>query len=245
MANDFTICVGTVGAGVWFSPDGGDQSRRSKMKLPFYAEPAELQVRTLAVSPHNPHHLLAGSARRGSPVDESNNATKEERVMISKLSMSKSFTPHPLRQSALFAIVGTAFAFLAAYPAGLHAQDAGSSMPQTDAGSSTAQTAQQAAGALTGDQQSAANKALCGAIGSQLPNPTAAAPSDLSSSAVISAAASTFAGSTNLPLPSATSMLQGYVAQHATHILASCAVSNATSGVTSKIPGTSSLPSIP
>jgi photosystem II stability/assembly factor-like uncharacterized protein len=31
------------------------------MKLPFYAEPGEIQVRTLAVSPHHPHHLLAGS----------------------------------------------------------------------------------------------------------------------------------------------------------------------------------------
>src|SRR5260370_8449970 len=61
MANDFTICVGTVGAGVWFSPDGGDHWRRSRMKLPFYAEPGEIQIRTLAVSPHNPHHLLAGS----------------------------------------------------------------------------------------------------------------------------------------------------------------------------------------
>jgi hypothetical protein len=28
MASDFTICVGTVGAGVWFSPDGGDHWRR-------------------------------------------------------------------------------------------------------------------------------------------------------------------------------------------------------------------------
>jgi hypothetical protein len=168
--------------------------------------------------------------------------------MISKLSMSKWSSSHGFRRSALLAIVAAA---LAAYPAGLRAQDAGSatdagsSMPQTDAGSSTAQTAQQAAGTLTGDQQSAANKALCSAIGSQVPNPAAAAPSDLSSSAVISAAASTFAGSTNLPLPSATSMLQGYVAQHATDILASCAVSNATSGVTSKIPGASSLPSMP
>ena len=161
------------------------------------------------------------------------------------------------------AIVGAAFVLLAAYPGALRAQDtgsstsqtnaggsaaqtgAGSSTAQTDAGSSTAQTAQQAPATLTGDQQSAANKALCSAIGSQVPNPAAAAPSDLSSSAVISAAASTFAGSTNLPLPSATSMLQGYVAQHATDILASCAVDNATSGVTSKIPGASSLPSMP
>ena len=61
MAHDFTICVGTVGAGVWFSPDGGDHWRRSRMKLPFYAEPGEIQIRALAVSPHNPHHLLAGS----------------------------------------------------------------------------------------------------------------------------------------------------------------------------------------
>ena len=156
--------------------------------------------------------------------------------MISQLSVSQWSISHRLKQSALFAIIGAAFAFLVAHPAGLRAQDTGSSMPQT---------AQQAAGALTGDQQSAANSALCSAIGSQVPNPAAAAPSDLSSPAVISAAASTFAGSTNLPLPSATSMLQGYVAQHATDILASCAVSNATSGVTSKIPGASSLPSMP
>jgi hypothetical protein len=154
--------------------------------------------------------------------------------MISKLSMLKWSMSHGVRRLGLIAIVGAALC--ASYPSGLRAQDAGSS---------TAQTAQQAAGALTGDQQSAANKALCSAIGSQVPNPAAAAPSDLSSSAVISAAASKFAGSTNLPLPSATSMLQGYVAQHATDILASCAVSNATSGISSKIPGASSLPSMP
>lgn len=62
---------------------------------------------------------------------------------------------------------------------------------------------------------------------------------------MISAAASTFAGSTQLPQPSVTSMLQGYVAQHATDILASCAVSNATGGLTSKIPGAGSVPSMP
>src|SRR5258708_38521592 len=63
MANDFTICVGTVGAGVWFSPDGGDHWRRSKMKLPFYAEPGEIQVRTLAVSPNNRLHPSSVSER--------------------------------------------------------------------------------------------------------------------------------------------------------------------------------------
>jgi len=98
-----------------------------------------------------------------------------------------------------------------------------------------------AAQALTGDQQSAANSALCSALGSHFPNPAAAGPSALSDPAVMSTAASSFAGSTSLPLSSATDMLKGYVAQHATDILASCA----TSGVTSKIPGAGSLPSVP
>jgi hypothetical protein len=98
-----------------------------------------------------------------------------------------------------------------------------------------------AAQALTGGQQSAANTALCSAISSHFPNPAAAGPSALSDPAVMSTAASSFAGSTSLPLSSATDMLKGYVAQHATDILASCA----TSGVTSKIPGAGSLPSVP
>jgi hypothetical protein len=102
-----------------------------------------------------------------------------------------------------------------------------------------------AAQALTGGQQSAANSALCSAIGSHFPNPAAAGPSALSDPAVMSTAASSFAGSTSLPLSSATDMLKGYVAQHATDILASCATSNATSGLTSKIPGAGSLPSVP
>jgi hypothetical protein len=130
------------------------------------------------------------------------------------------------------AIVVT-LALLLAWPAGLRAQDTGSSMPQA---------AQQAASALTGGQQSAANSALCSAIG-KLPNGAAAGPSALSDPGVMSTAASTFAGSTSLPLSSATSMLQGYVAQHATDIMASCAVSNATSGLTSQLPA--NMPSMP
>ncbi len=54
MAQPFTICVGTVGAVVWFSPDSGDHWRRSKMNLPFHAEPGEVQIRSLTASPHNP-----------------------------------------------------------------------------------------------------------------------------------------------------------------------------------------------
>jgi photosystem II stability/assembly factor-like uncharacterized protein len=74
MTQGFTICVGTVGAGVWFSPDGGDHWRRSKMALPFHAEPGEIQIRSLSASPHNPHHLLAGS-EAGLYRSEDNGAT--------------------------------------------------------------------------------------------------------------------------------------------------------------------------
>ncbi len=58
---DFTICVGTVGAGVWYSPNGGEKWRRSKMNLPFHAEPGEIQIRSLAVYPQDPNRILAGS----------------------------------------------------------------------------------------------------------------------------------------------------------------------------------------
>jgi hypothetical protein len=104
---------------------------------------------------------------------------------------------------------------------------------------------QQAAQALTGGQRTAANNALCSAIGSHFPNPASAGPSALSDPTVMSAAASSFAGSTKLPLSGATDLLKGYVSQHATDIFASCATSTATSGLTSKLPGAGSLPSIP
>jgi hypothetical protein len=105
--------------------------------------------------------------------------------------------------------------------------------------------AQQAAPSLSGDQQSAAKSALCSAIASRFPNPAAAGPSALSDPGVLSTAASLFAGSARLPLPSATDMIKAYAMQHATDILGSCAVANATSGVTPQVPGASGLPSIP
>ena len=120
-------------------------------------------------------------------------------------------------------------ALLVSFSTTLRAQDAGS-MPAVAA---------PAAQALTGDQQTAANSALCSAMGSS------AGPSALSDPAVMTTAASTFAGSTSLPLSSATDMLKGYVAQHATDILASCATGSVTSGITSKIPSAGSLPSVP
>jgi hypothetical protein len=140
--------------------------------------------------------------------------------------------PRRSRRSALTTIAA-AVALLAARPALLCAQVGGSSL------------AQSAVGSLTGEQQTAANSALCSAIGNQVPNPAAASPSLLSSQSVISAAAAMFASSVHLPLPSATSLLQGYVSQHASDILASCATSSVTGGMTSKIPGASNLPSIP
>jgi hypothetical protein len=137
---------------------------------------------------------------------------------------------HWSNQSAIIAM----FALLLACPAGLRAQDTSSSMPGG---------MHPAAAALTGDQQSAANSALCSAVGSHFPNPASAGPSALADPAVLSTAASSFAGTTHLPLPNATEMLKGYVAQHATDILASCVASNATGGM--KLPSGGSLPSIP
>ena len=127
-------------------------------------------------------------------------------------------------------------ALLAAGPTELRAQDAGGSMPGVP---------QQASAVLTGDQQSAANSALCSSLASHFPNPASVSPSALSDPAVMSTAASSFAGSTSLPLPGATDLLKGYVTQHAGDILASCAANNATGGLTSKLPGAGSLPSIP
>ena len=105
--------------------------------------------------------------------------------------------------------------------------------------------AQEAAVPLSSAQQAVANSALCSAIASKFPNPAAAGPSALSDPSVLSTAASSFAVSTQLPLPNATGMLKTYAMQHATEIIGSCATAGATSGLTPQIPGASGLPSIP
>ena len=125
---------------------------------------------------------------------------------------------------------------LLVYPTMARAQSLSNLIPKTSGAAPAPST-------LTSDQQSLANKALCSALASQGSNPASASPSALSNSSVMTAAASSFAGSSKLPLPSATTLLQGYVAQHATSILASCAVSNATGGLTGQIPGGGSMPS--
>ena len=81
--------------------------------------------------------------------------------------------------------------------------------------------AQETTTTLSGAQQSAAKTALCSAIASKFPNPSAAGPSALSNPDVLSTAASLFAGSTHVPLPSATEMIKAYALQHASDILGS------------------------
>ncbi len=98
---------------------------------------------------------------------------------------------------------------------------------------------------LSAVQQSAANSALCSAIASKFPSPAAAGPSALSDPTVLATASSSFAGSTQLPLPTATDMIKSYAMSHASDILGSCAASSATGGMVPQMPGTSGLPSMP
>ena len=56
MAQDFTLCVGTVGGGLSCSPDGGMTWNRIRNPIP-----SECNVRALAVYPDDPHRILAGT----------------------------------------------------------------------------------------------------------------------------------------------------------------------------------------
>ena len=71
MAQNYSICVGTVGGGLSQSPDGGDTWHRIRTPLP-----TECNVRALAVYPDNPHRILAGSDN-GVYRSEDNGATWE------------------------------------------------------------------------------------------------------------------------------------------------------------------------
>jgi hypothetical protein len=105
--------------------------------------------------------------------------------------------------------------------------------------------AQETTTTLSGAQQSAARTALCSAISSKFPNPAAAGPSALNNPDVLSTAASLFAGSTHVPLSSATDMIKAYALQHASDILGSCATTSAAKGMIPQIPGAAGAPSIP
>ncbi len=56
MAKDFTICVGTIGTGLWQSPDGGETWRMVHKGLWF-----ESRVFSLAVHPRDPRIVYAGT----------------------------------------------------------------------------------------------------------------------------------------------------------------------------------------
>jgi photosystem II stability/assembly factor-like uncharacterized protein len=70
MAKDYSITVGTIGTGMWNSPDGGETWNWTRTPFP----PLEAPVRSLASFPDNPHHILAG-ADRGLYLSEDNGAT--------------------------------------------------------------------------------------------------------------------------------------------------------------------------
>ena len=56
MADNFTICAGTVGTGAWVSPDGGESWRQVRTGLW-----AESRVFGFAVHPKQPRTILAGA----------------------------------------------------------------------------------------------------------------------------------------------------------------------------------------
>lgn len=58
---DYSICVGTIGAGIWHSSDCGGHFEKCRMELPYFWELADIRVYALAISPHNPHAIYAGS----------------------------------------------------------------------------------------------------------------------------------------------------------------------------------------
>lgn len=57
MAPRVNICVGTVGQGVWHSPDGGEHWKRVAEGIHF-----ETEVRALAVHPERPEVIFAGTS---------------------------------------------------------------------------------------------------------------------------------------------------------------------------------------
>ncbi|MBV8055105.1 MAG: hypothetical protein JO071_07685 [Deltaproteobacteria bacterium] len=133
----------------------------------------------------------------------------------------------------------------------VNAQDQGASSPEQPSAanpSAPAEGAQQAASSLTGDQQSAATKALCGAIAGNYKDAAAGGASALTDPKVLLTAATNYSSVMHVSVSSATSLLKGFALQHSSDILTSCAASKVTSGVTSALPNaggvTSGVPGI-
>ncbi|HUY20153.1 MAG TPA: YCF48-related protein [Candidatus Binataceae bacterium] len=74
MATDYTICMGTVGAGIWYSPDRGEHWNKSRVELPYFWELGDIRVYAMAASPHQPHRVMAGS-EMGLHVSDDNGRT--------------------------------------------------------------------------------------------------------------------------------------------------------------------------
>ncbi len=104
-------------------------------------------------------------------------------------------------------------------------------------GSPLPEGAQQAASSMTGEQQSAAKTAFCSALAGQYKNAASAGVSALTDPKVLLTAATNYSSVMHVSVSSATSLLKGFATQHASEILTSCAVSNATRGVSSALPG--------
>ena len=75
MAKDYTICIGTVGQGLWQSPDGGETWQR--MRQPF---PLESRVRALTLHPTEAHTLFAGPVCSGDSTPYLSNHTVSNRT---------------------------------------------------------------------------------------------------------------------------------------------------------------------
>jgi hypothetical protein len=113
--------------------------------------------------------------------------------------------------------------------------------------------AQQAASSMTGEQQSAAKKAFCSALAGQYKNAATTGASALADPKVLLTAATDYSSAMHVPVSGATSPLKEFAQQHASDILSSCAVSNATGAassalpgaVSSKVPGVGGIPQIP
>src|SRR2546423_15142518 len=56
--SDFTILLGSTGAGAWASHDGGATWQLSSCDDPWF--PYEYDVRALSVDPHDPHVVWVG-----------------------------------------------------------------------------------------------------------------------------------------------------------------------------------------
>jgi hypothetical protein len=115
-----------------------------------------------------------------------------------------------------------------------YAQDQSAPLPEQPEG------AQQAASSMTGEQQSVAKKAFCSALAGQYKNAATAGVSALTDPKVLLSAATNYSSAVHAPVSTATGLLKEYAQQHASDILSSCAVSNATGTATSLLPGAAS-----